>query len=101
MILASCQFKQTRQACKAIQPAYYRLASLYPHMTFLDVPVTNHNANLHQGLAVPSLPYGHIYYPGVGLVEELKVSRKYFKEFVQKLRWYAEGACALKEVPEE
>jgi hypothetical protein len=32
------------------------MATLYPDVKFVDVPVTNDNANLHQGLGVPSLP---------------------------------------------
>lgn len=85
------------QACKAVQPSFYRMASLYPQITFLDVPVTNENANLHQGLEVPSLPYGHIYYPHAGLVEELKISKKHFPNLVKMVRWYDVGACGLDE----
>lgn len=85
------------KACKAIQPSYYRMASLYPHITFLEVPVTNENANLHQGLEVPSLPYGHIYYPEAGLVEELKISKKYFPNLVKMVRWYDIGVCNIDE----
>ena len=85
------------QACKAIQPSYYRMATLYPHITFLEVPVTNSNANLHQGLEVPSLPYGHIYFPEAGLVEELKISKKYFRNLVRMVRWYDGGSCDLEE----
>ncbi len=86
-----------KQACKAIQSPYCRMASLYPQITFLEVPVTNHNSNLHQGLEVPSLPYGHIYYPEAGLVEELKISKKYFANLVKKVRWYDSGECSLDE----
>eukprot|EP00577_Skeletonema_sp_RCC1716_P021042 CAMPEP_0113388812 /NCGR_PEP_ID=MMETSP0013_2-20120614/9282_1 /TAXON_ID=2843 ORGANISM="Skeletonema costatum, Strain 1716" /NCGR_SAMPLE_ID=MMETSP0013_2 /ASSEMBLY_ACC=CAM_ASM_000158 /LENGTH=299 /DNA_ID=CAMNT_0000271825 /DNA_START=215 /DNA_END=1114 /DNA_ORIENTATION=+ /assembly_acc=CAM_ASM_000158 len=90
------------KACKAIQPSFYRMAALYPHITFVEVPVTNHNANLHQGLEVPSLPYGHIYYPDAGLVEEMKISKKYFPGLVKKVRWYDSGLCGLDEfVPED
>mmetsp|Transcript_21849 Transcript_21849/g.46140 ORF Transcript_21849/g.46140 Transcript_21849/m.46140 type:complete len:283 (-) Transcript_21849:143-991(-) len=85
------------KACKAIQPGFYRMAALYPHVTFLEVPVTNHNANLHQGLDVPSLPYGHIYVPEAGLVEELKISKKYFPNLVKMVRWYDGGECNLDE----
>lgn len=85
------------QACKAVQPSFYRMASLYPQITFLDVPVTNENANLHQGLEVPSLPFGHIYYPDAGLVEELKISKKHFPTLVKMVRWYDVGACGLDE----
>lgn len=88
------------KACKAIQPSYYRMASLYPHIIFLEVPVTNDNVNLHQGLEVPSLPYGHIYYPNAGLVEEMKISKKYFHNLVKCVRWYDAGECELSEQPQ-
>ncbi|KAL3809315.1 hypothetical protein ACHAXA_008714 [Cyclostephanos tholiformis] len=87
------------KACKAIQPSYYRLASLYPSITFLEVPVTTENANLHQGLEVPSLPYGHIYYPGAGLVEEMRISRRHFHELSRAVRWYNEGMCGVGDRP--
>jgi hypothetical protein len=66
-------------------------------MIFLEVPVTNDNANLHQGLEVPSLPYGHIYHPTSGLVEEMKISRKYFHNLVRMVKWYEDGMCNLDE----
>jgi len=59
--------------------------------------VTNDNADLHQGLGVPSLPYGHIYQPSVGLVEELKISRRHFRGFARMVRWYDKGLCDLEE----
>ena len=59
--------------------------------------MTNENANLHQGLEVPSLPYGHIYHPRSGLVEELKISRKYFHNLVKMIKWYEDGMCNLEE----
>ena len=42
-------FILTIQACKAIAPAFYRLAATYTNALFIDVPVTAENANLHQG----------------------------------------------------
>lgn len=86
------------KACKAIAPSFYRLATTYTNVVFVDVPVTPNNANLHQGLGVPSLPYGHIYHPTGGLVEELKMSRKYFPQFAEALRTYVDGQC---DVPDE
>ena len=86
------------KACKAIQPSYYRLASHYPHVTFLEVPVTNDNANLHQGLGVPSLPYGHVYHPISGLVEEMKMSRRHFHELARAVRWYDDGMCGMDDI---
>eukprot|EP00568_Trieres_chinensis_P013806 CAMPEP_0183296288 /NCGR_PEP_ID=MMETSP0160_2-20130417/3910_1 /TAXON_ID=2839 ORGANISM="Odontella Sinensis, Strain Grunow 1884" /NCGR_SAMPLE_ID=MMETSP0160_2 /ASSEMBLY_ACC=CAM_ASM_000250 /LENGTH=290 /DNA_ID=CAMNT_0025457889 /DNA_START=168 /DNA_END=1041 /DNA_ORIENTATION=- len=62
------------KACKAMAPLFYRLASLHPDVKFVDVPVSEQNANLHQGLGVPSLPFGHVYHPASGLVEEAKLN---------------------------
>jgi len=84
------------KACKAVAPAFYRLASMYPNVVFADVPVTPDNVNLHQGLEVPSLPYSHIYHPmGKKLVEELKISKRFFPAFARTLKTYVDGACSI------
>lgn len=83
------------KACKAVGPSFYRLAHIYPDIIFAEVPVTQHNVNLHQGLGVSSLPFGHIYHPTVGLVEELKMSKKFFSNFAKVLQSYAYGSCDL------
>ena len=72
--------------CKAIQPFWYKLArSLNPEVKFVEVPCTADNAKLHQALGIPSLPYGHIYYPQQGgsclLVEEASLNKKRFLFF--------------------
>eukprot|EP00553_Chaetoceros_curvisetus_P000353 CAMPEP_0204630854 /NCGR_PEP_ID=MMETSP0717-20131115/21379_1 /ASSEMBLY_ACC=CAM_ASM_000666 /TAXON_ID=230516 /ORGANISM="Chaetoceros curvisetus" /LENGTH=168 /DNA_ID=CAMNT_0051648241 /DNA_START=318 /DNA_END=824 /DNA_ORIENTATION=+ len=85
------------KACKAIAPSFYRLSVTYPDILFVDVPVTPENANLHQGLGVPSLPFGHIYHPEGGLVEELRISKKYFPAFARALKSYSEGSCSIAE----
>jgi len=85
------------KACKAIAPSFYRLANIYENVIFIDVPVTEKNANLHQGLEVPSLPYGHIYHPTGGLVEEMKMSKKFFPQFARTLVTYVEGLCDIEE----
>ncbi|KAL3929580.1 MAG: hypothetical protein SGBAC_012144 [Bacillariaceae sp.] len=87
------------RACKAIQPIYYKMAHQFPNVVFLDVPCTEKNANLHHGLGVPSLPYGHIYAPSNGgLVEETKLNRKQFPQLARKLQSYVQGRCDLVEV---
>ncbi|GKY96830.1 hypothetical protein MPSEU_000642200 [Mayamaea pseudoterrestris] len=73
------------RACKAVTPYFYRLAALHKDIVFVDVPVTQDNAVIHQGLGVPSLPFGHIYHPQAGLVEELKLTRKDIQEFEDAL----------------
>lgn len=85
------------KACKAMAPLFYRLASLHPDVKFVDVPVSEQNANLHQGLGVPSLPFGHVYHPASGLVEEAKLNRRYFRRFADAVRCYATGECELRE----
>jgi len=84
------------RACAAVKPKFYRLANAYRSRTdivFVEVPVTEQNADLHQGLGVPTLPFSHIYYPGSGLTEELKMVKPHFKRFEETVRWYASGSC--------
>ena len=51
---------------------------------------------------VPSVPYGHIYHPTAGLVEEVKVSKPYFKAFKESLESYVRGSCDLpSDTPDE
>jgi len=85
------------KACKAVAPSYYRLANIYEDAVFIDVPVTEKNANLHQGLGVPSLPFGHIYHPSGGLVEEMKMSKRFFPKFARSVTAYVKGDCDLKD----
>lgn len=88
-------FAQWCKACKAIQPIFYGLANRLPKILFVDVPITESNANLHQGLGIPSLPFGHIYTPTGGLVEELRITRPLFSTFAKKLKSYISGSCEL------
>lgn len=84
------------RACKAIENSYKQLARLYPDVKFVEVPLTQETALLHQGLGIPSLPFGHIYHPEVGLVEEQKISRKHFKAFRDNvLQSYVDGYCLV------
>lgn len=83
------------RSCKAIQPYFYRLAEKYRegNVLFVEVPITDKNSILHQGLGVPSVPFGHIYHPAAGLVEEMKISKKFFPRFEKALQWYIQGSC--------
>mmetsp|Transcript_14297 Transcript_14297/g.20297 ORF Transcript_14297/g.20297 Transcript_14297/m.20297 type:complete len:241 (+) Transcript_14297:304-1026(+) len=67
--------------CQAIRPSFDKVASSKPQVIFVDVPVTNTNVELHQGLKVTSVPFAHIYCPEKGLVVEEKISRSRFSEF--------------------
>lgn len=86
------------RACKAIQPIFYHMAIQFPNVVFVDVPATEENANLHQGLGVPSLPYCHIYDPAGGLVEESKMQKKQMPQLARKLQSYLQRRCDFAEV---
>mmetsp|Transcript_6966 Transcript_6966/g.15933 ORF Transcript_6966/g.15933 Transcript_6966/m.15933 type:complete len:95 (-) Transcript_6966:148-432(-) len=71
------------------------MANQCSKVLFVEVPVNENNAALHQGLGVQSLPFGHIYTPEGGLVEELRIARPYFPDFARKLMTYIKGSCEL------
>jgi len=80
-----------------VAPHFYKLAREFPDTIFVDVPVSNKNPTLHQGLGVTSLPFAHIYHPTKGLVEEHKLTRKDVAAFQAKLQGYVDGNPALSE----
>ena len=85
------------RSCKAAAPAFYRMAATQSpdDVVFVEVPLLKENAFLHVGLGVPSVPFGHIYHPEVGLVEEMKISRKFIRKFEEALNSYVRGSCDL------
>jgi thiol-disulfide isomerase/thioredoxin len=89
------------RACKAVEPLFYRMAHSMPDIKFVEVPVLEENANLHQGLGVPALPFAHIYSPTAGLVEELRMCKKEFKTFQSVVENYREGRCTNLELDPE
>lgn len=85
------------RSCKAAAPSFYRMVGKHSpdDVTFVEVPLLRENAFLHEGLGVPSVPFGHIYHPEAGLVEEMKVSKKNFRPFEEALNSYVRGSCNL------
>jgi thiol-disulfide isomerase/thioredoxin len=83
------------KACQSVAPHFYRLAKQYPNIIFVDVPVTDRNTALHQGLGIPTLPFAHIYHPICGLVEEQKFTRRHVSSFEEKLSCYVDGSCPI------
>lgn len=88
------------KACKAVEKSFRRLGKKYPDMKFVEVPLTKDNAFLHEGLGIPALPFGHLYHPDAGLVEEQRIRRKLFPEFERTLQSYVNGQCDV-EYPDE
>eukprot|EP00578_Thalassiosira_sp_NH16_P013496 CAMPEP_0181110422 /NCGR_PEP_ID=MMETSP1071-20121207/18712_1 /TAXON_ID=35127 /ORGANISM="Thalassiosira sp., Strain NH16" /LENGTH=175 /DNA_ID=CAMNT_0023194205 /DNA_START=309 /DNA_END=836 /DNA_ORIENTATION=+ len=85
------------KSCKAAHPHFKKMVSEHsPSVKFVEVPLTKDTAYIHEGLGVPSVPFGHIYSPHVGLVEEMKINKKVFREFRQALESYVSGSCDLR-----
>ena len=85
------------KSCQAAEPHFMKLASKYSMkgVKFVEVPLTHGTAYIQNALSVPSVPFAHIYYPGAGLVEELKLSKAHIPEFDAILNTYLQGFCDL------
>lgn len=99
------------KACMAITPSFYRLVRRYPSVTFIEVPISNDNLDLHQSLGIVAIPYGHIYHPdfhsstsvasctllgrdiGSKLVEEMKMNKQNWNKFEKVVDCYVQGRC--------
>lgn len=101
-MLAVLWYSPWCKACRAVMPGIRTLAKRYPNVKFIQVPVLEENANLHQGLDVPSVPYLHLYVPDdPRLVEEKKMTRKRLSGFQKLLCDYVKGYCSLEREPAE
>lgn len=83
------------RACRAVQNRFMKLATQHPGVKFVEVPLTESNAFLHEGLGIPSLPFAHIYHPDAGLVDERSINKKIFSEFKEVLQTYVDGECPI------
>jgi len=89
------------KACRAAIPGIRTLAKDFPDVQFIKVPAVEENANLHQGLDVPSVPFMHLYVPdNPRLVEERRMTRKKLPAFRKLLRDYETGRCSLERLGE-
>ena len=99
-MLAVLWYSPWCKACRAVIPGIRTLAKRHPNVKFIQVPVLEENANLHQGLDVPSVPYLHLYVPDDRrLVEEKKMTRKRLSAFQKLLCDYEKGHCSLEREP--
>mmetsp|Transcript_24442 Transcript_24442/g.52004 ORF Transcript_24442/g.52004 Transcript_24442/m.52004 type:complete len:298 (-) Transcript_24442:217-1110(-) len=98
-MLAVLWYSPWCKACKAVLPGIRTLAKRHPGVRFIQVPVLEENANLHQGLDVPSVPFLHLYAPeDPRLVEEKKMTRKRLSAFQKLLCDYERGHCSLEQM---
>lgn len=85
------------RSCRAVEPYFYGLQSKLGNVNniqYIDVAATK-DGMLHAGFNIPKVPYGHIYHPTFGLVEELRLTTKRIKDFELILRSYIDGYCDL------
>ena len=84
------------KSCKASHPHFKKLVLRHsPNVKFVEVPLTKETAYIHEGLGVPSVPFGHIYHPEAGLVEEMKINKRVIGKFADALDSYVNGSCDL------
>ena len=84
------------KSCKASHPHFKKLVLRHsPNVKFVEVPLTKETSYIHEGLGVPSVPFGHIYHPEAGLVEEMKINKRVIGKFADALDSYVNGSCDL------
>jgi hypothetical protein len=85
-----------------VAPFFDKMAKQNPHIRFVQVPLgkSAESQKLIQGLGVPSIPHGHIYYPQEGLVETLSMNKKVFSDFSAIVDSYKASSCELPELDE-
>ena len=88
------------RACKPVKPHIKNIAKNHPNTKFIQVPITEKNTNLHQGLNVPSVPFMHLYDTSsfdTRLVEESKMMKNKLPSFRKALKDYDRGYCSPEE----
>ena len=78
-------------------PYYYKLAKKEESVAFINVQITKENTKVFKNLGVPSVPYGHLYFPNIGLIEQFKMGKDAYKnkKIQKKLSWLKDGYCGL------
>jgi thiol-disulfide isomerase/thioredoxin len=69
------------RACKKAEPMFLRLAQDRPDVRFVQVPILSSNSELIEQSGVTTIPWGQVYRPQLGLVQESKLNTKNFAEF--------------------
>jgi thiol-disulfide isomerase/thioredoxin len=86
------------RACKAMAPHFERFAKNHPEINFVQVSYVKSDpeiSSLVRRLRVRSVPYGQVYLPEVGLVEEFSFSKKYFSDVTKVIESCVAGLCQL------
>jgi thiol-disulfide isomerase/thioredoxin len=87
-VVAVMFYSPVCKACQAAKPLYNKLAQKYTQVKFISVPMTEANSNGLASLGVSKFPFGQIYDPKEGLVDEVGLLRKLIPHFEESLRSY-------------
>jgi thiol-disulfide isomerase/thioredoxin len=85
-VVAVMFYSPVCKACQAAKPLYNKLAQKYTQVKFISVPMTKANSNGLASLGVSKFPFGQIYDPKEGLVDEVGLLRKLIPRFEESLR---------------
>lgn len=88
-------FSHWCKSCKAVEPMYRRLARKNPQVSFVDIPISKENEELRDVLNIVSVPFGHIYHPTAGLMEELQMGKRFWNDFQDIFYRYTKGVCEV------
>lgn len=86
-------FSHHCKSCAAVTPKLNRLARLNPNARFIDIPITKDNPDVQKEMDIYAVPFGHIYYPSEGLVEEVKMSKAHWSDFEDIFYSYMNNSC--------
>jgi thiol-disulfide isomerase/thioredoxin len=112
-VIAVRWFASWCRACRAVEPIFYgmvrplRRQGIDQKVQFIDIPSStksvdcelNGGNKLHLGFEIPKVPYGHIYHPKYGLVEELTLNAKTANDFQLILKSWMDLSSPLPEEP--
>ena len=87
------------KACKANTPQVKRFAQQHTSdITFVEVTVDTRNPEIKQMLnefGVKKVPYGFVYHPQIGQVEQASFHKRYFRDVANMIESYVNGICDL------
>jgi len=85
------------RACKKIAPRFDKMARDHPGINFVQIPYNDQSRDFIQKLGIPSLPYGAVFDPNVGLIEQVNINPNKFEAFEKIVNSYDSGECELSE----
>ena len=87
------------KACKAMAPYLQRFAQQHlQDIKFVEVAVDTRNPDIvamMKEFGITKVPYGVIYHPEMGIVQQANFNKRYFRNVSQMIETYVTGLCQL------